>query len=346
MASGLRLVGAVACLAALTVAAGCDRTPRGGAGTDRHLPGTRLDLPEGNLAVTAWLPDGWIYADWAKDLDSDSEIWRTAPGRQPSRVNLPVLADCLKTLYLLPHRLPDGRLGLVRFCTKDYPHQDRLDLVAYQPHTGQIQQLLTLGNNNPSQVSWRRNMRTGYISVASGICDGFAPLTRQGPVRFPRPVTLDGHTWRLDDPLFQPADTDCTPQGRASQATLTPDERHLVFAASPESQGKTDFDRLDIPYHLYIQDLPNGTPRILDRNFSGIAGIDPAPDSRHLVAAGHRGGQNGVWIIDLTTGSAQTLLRARAASPAYSPDGKQIAVIIRLDDKHSELRVIDVSDAS
>jgi hypothetical protein len=308
---------------------------------EASAPGTQVSMPAGQLAVAAWLPDGWIYVLNAGDLSSKGEIWRGGPGRTPVRVILPDAPGCRLTEYLLPHRLPDGRLGLARSCSMEDPEQDHLDLVAYRPADGAIEALVAIGLNNPEQVSWRRDLSGGYLSYSSGICEGFGPFTRQGLVRFPHPTTVDGHTWRLDEILFTNGG-DCANQGRATSAVMTPDEQRLVFLSAPTAQGHGGQTRLDYPENIYLQALPDGPLRTVRRGFSDFRGVDMAPDGKHLAIAGRRGSEQGLWIVDLDTGAMRKLTGAHVSSPSYEPGGHRISVTLFHDITHSDLRVLDV----
>jgi dipeptidyl aminopeptidase/acylaminoacyl peptidase len=258
-------------------------------------------------------------------------------------VRLPDKEGCLRTEYLLPHPLPDGRLGLARDCEMEDPEQSHIDLIAYDSANRRLEVLAPLGKDNPNAVSWRKDLQTGYVSHGSGICDGVAPLSRQGAQRFPEPITLEGHTWRLEEVFFQAGNEDCKDQGRADIALLTPDERHLVFLASPKSQGQSGQARLDHPWHLYIQDLPSGTPRTLVRGFSDTRGIAVSPDGKHVAIAERRGDEQGLWLVNIRTGDMRKLAGVRFSWPAFSPDGSQLAVILSEDIEHAELYVLNLS---
>lgn len=330
------------CLLVVATLTGCGQWP--GGSSREQPPGRRLDTPDGTLFVTAWLPDGWIYYLWTAELGlARSEIWRVAPGKPAEPVRLPGKTGCRRTEYLLPHRLPDGRLGLARDCSMQDQDQDHIDLVAFDPATRRMAMLAPLALYNPTEVSWRQDMRSGYVSHGSGICDGIAPLTRQGFGRFPGPVTLDGRTWRLEEVFFQSGDADCGDQGRADGALLTPDERRLVFLASPESQGKSGWARLDDPWHIYVQDPPGGQARRIGRGFSDTGGMTMAPDGRQVAITGRRGRERGVWLVDLDSGAMRKLAGLRFSSPAFSPDGRQLAVVFWHDVDHMEMRLLDLS---
>jgi hypothetical protein len=333
------------CLLVPLALSSCQLGDAGGSAEPTRPPGTRLDLPKGAIGGIAWLPDGYLYVTWQPNATTAITDWRVAPGHRGQQVTLPGLAGCNRTEYLLPHRLPDGRLGLSRFCQADNSDQTHSDLVAYDPATGGLEMLAPLGHNAPSGVSWRRDLRSGYISHGSGICDGLAPLTRQGPGSFPNPTTIDGHAWRLDEVFRQSGTDDCRDQGRAFGPLLTPDERRLVFLASPQAQGHGGQTRLDEPRGIYVQDLPDGQPRALVRGFSDTRGMAMAPDGKHVAIAGRRGSEQGLWLVDLDSGAMRKLTDAQLHFPTFSPDGRHLAVMYRHGDYENfdtEVRVLNV----
>jgi hypothetical protein len=316
-----------------------------------RLPGTRVALPKGDLAAEAWLPDGYLYVlRQPPNLDVRTEIWRARLGEPPRRVDLPTSLDgCDWVDYLLPRALPDGRLGLARFCQAPTSEQTHIDLVAYDPKTGRLEVLAPMGHYNPTGVTWRHDLSGGYVAHGSGICDGIAPLTRQGPGAFPGPVTLDGHTWSLDADFRRSGAEDCRDDGRAFSPLLTPDERRLVFLAVPQAQGHSGQARLDFPASIWIQDLPDGTPRVLARDFARVSGTAMMPDGRSMVVSGRRGAQSGVWLLELATGKLRRVADVAFYSLAVSPDGHQLAGLYnpgRYEEFKAELRVLTLPAGS
>lgn len=266
-------------------------------------------------------------------------------GGRLERLELPSLPDCNRTDYLLRrHALPDGRVGLARHCIAPSPSQDRIDLVAVDPGTGEVEELAPLGSMNPSAVAWHADMRSGFVSHSGGSCATLAPLTRQGPQPFPAPVTLDGHTWRLDAGFFDTTD-DCSAQGRADMPALTPDGDALVFLASPDSQGKEGFGRLSVPWTLYRQLLPNGKPKPLTHDLVTPQGLIMKPDGSSLVVAGKRDGEQGLWQISAISGDTTQIADGYLYHPSFSPNGQRLAVLWRPpndDSLDAELRIINL----
>jgi hypothetical protein len=318
--------------------AGCPLWPERAPG---EAPAARLAVPDGNLGGSAaWLPDGWIYYLWSSTLSVDYKLHRVALDKPAESVDLPN-GRCLKTEYGFPHALPGGRLGITRICTQLDPTQSTIELVAYHPGTGRFETLAPIGQNNPTGVTWQRDLKTGYLSSGSGICDGLGPVTRQGIGRFPGAFTLDGRTWRLEESLFQSGAEDCTPQGRAVAPMLTPDDRRLVFLASPESQGHTDWRRLNDPWNVYVMDLPDGTPRRLVGGFDE-RGAAMSPDGRRVAVTGRRDSQQGLWLVELDTGQMHMLSDAYLAVPTFSPDGRRLLVAFTPKENKNQLRMLDV----
>jgi Tol biopolymer transport system component len=162
-------------------------------------------------------------------------------------------------------------------------------------------------------------------------------VTREGVQRSAGPTTLDGHTWQLDQDFFEPGDADCTPRGRSSLLALTADGKRLLFAASPASAGVGGQARIDVPWNLYLQDLPGGQPRAVARGLVSPTGLAVAPDDRGVVV---RGGARGLWYLDLASCAVRPIAKGNLLDPSFSPDGRRLVALLRLDD-HAELRVLD-----
>lgn len=138
-------------------------------------------------------------------------------GGDARQLQLPALDGCRRTRYLLPHQLPDGRLGLSRLCETQDVLKDHFDLVAVDAASGELEQLATVGLDPPGGPG-RPTCATGSSPYSSSICASVAAVTRAGVQRSAGPTTLDGHTWRLDQDSFEPGDTDCTPDDQNGAA--------------------------------------------------------------------------------------------------------------------------------
>jgi hypothetical protein len=325
----------------VVVVAGC--VPIGGGQPKASVAMHRLPTPEGMLYGTAWLQDGWIYFGRSAGV-TDSETWRVpASGGQSQRLRLPDLAGCRRTEYMRVDSLPDGRLGLARFCQAFAPGDPtHIDSGAFDPHTGRYQPLAPLRDVNPSKVTWRAGLRSGYVSHTSGICAGLAPLTRRGAQRFPQPVTLQGRNWRLEDHIFLPADEDCSGRGRADLPVLAPDGKRVYFLASPESMGVGGFARLDQPWTLYRWSPPSGSPQLLLRGLNDPLGLAISPDGHSLALGAKRYGRFGLWLVRTSDGSMTHLASGEFHDPSFSADGRQLVALLNKDTDHDQMYVFDL----
>jgi hypothetical protein len=303
----------------------------------------QIGTPEGTLFGTAWLRDGWIYFGRSAGV-ANYETWRVpAAGGEPERVRLPDLPGCRRTEYMRADSLPGGRLGLARFCEATAPGEPtRIDAGAFDPRTGRYEPLAPLRDVNPSKVTWRSGLGSGYVSHTSGICAGLAPLTRHGAQRFPAPVTLDGRTWRLEDHVLLPADEDCSGRGRADLPVLAPDGSRLYFLASPESMGVSGQARLDKPWNLYRWSPPRGSPETLLRGLGDPLGLAISPDGRSLALGTKRNGQFGLWLVNTSDSSTNHLASGEFGDPSFSPDGRHLVTLLSKDPDHAEMYVFDL----
>ena len=330
----------------LVTVTGCVRLGRSGQ-PEAPVSMHQLRTPEGGLFGAAWLRDGWIYFGRSPAVRSETsrvETWRVrASGGEPERVWLPGLAGCRVTEYMRADTLPDGRLGLARFCEPPaLSERTRIHAGAFDPRTGRYEPLAMLRDVNPSKVTWRPGLRSGYVSHTSGICAGLAPLTRHGARRFPAPVTLDGRTWRLEDHFFLPADEDCSGRGRADLPVLAPDSNRLYFLASPESMGVSGFARLDEPWNLYRWSPPGGSPEALLNGLYDPLGMAISPDGRSLALGAKRGGGFGLWLVSTSDGSANHLASGEFGDPSFSPDGHHLVALLIKDPDHADMYVLDL----
>jgi len=313
-----------------------------GGGAEEPPPGRHVQAPEGDLTGAAWLPDGRIYFARSAGLGQGLRIWSVRPqGGDARQLRLPALRGCRRTQYLLPHPLPDGRLGLARLCETQDALKDHFDLVAVDPAGGDVERLARLGLDNPSSVTWQDDLRHGFVSFFSDFCGSIAAVTRAGVQRSAGPTSLDGHTWQLDQDFFEPGDADCTPRGRADLPALTPDGKRLAFLASPASAGVSGWRRVETPWHLYLRDLPDGQPRAVARGFVKPTGLAVAPDHRGVIIGGRHDGERGLWRVDLVSGALTPIARGNLFDPSFSPEGRHLIAVLRHDADHAELRVLD-----
>lgn len=329
-----------------------------GGGTERRLEGDvpmrRLAAPTGSLFDLEWLPDDRLYFGRSAEAGGGGEgTWRVpVSGGAGERLPLPDRPGCRLTEYFRVQPMPGGQLGLTRYCFTYYPETAETPFAHFtgvvDPRSVRFRPLAPLGGLNPVSVTWRRDLREGFVSRTTGSCAGIAPLTRQGPQRFPDPVTLDGRTWRLDEDVIGPG-TDCTDRGRAVLPVLSPDERQLYILASPESLGVSgSYRREETPWRLYRWTLTagrlSGQPQQLTVDLGKPQDLAIAPTGRSLAFAGQHHGRYGLWLVNTATGAVRRLALGKVLAAAFAPDGRRLAMIFQQDPDHCYLYVLDLPD--
>jgi len=332
-----------ACLLVIAVSA-CRTSGSGTPEPEPEVPTRQLAFPEGQLSAVAWLPNGRLYVVRAATGGSDGELWTVpAAGGSAHQIRPADRPGCGKTAYLRPSTLPDGRLGLVRLCL-DPPDGD---VGALDPATSRYTALAPIGPINPDAVTWRKDLRSGFLSRTTGSCAGIAPLTRDGAQRWPAPVGIGGRSWELDGYVFARGTLDCSRWGRADMPVLAPDGTALYFVASPESLGVSGEDRrVEIPWRLYrwplSGDSPSGEPQEVAAGLGKPLALAISPDGRTLAFSGQRDGEYGLWQVDARSGAVRRLAAGKYMSVSFSPDGRQLAAAVQLDVDHGRLQVLDL----
>ncbi|GHJ45464.1 hypothetical protein Cs7R123_28060 [Catellatospora sp. TT07R-123] len=310
--------------------------------------GTVLDAPAGWLSSPVWLADGYIYLlHGDPGYGPDTQLWRTREGGKAERLNPPAEAGCEHTDYRNLQALPDGRLGLGRWCGMEDPRKDHFDLIALDPSTGKVEELAVLGGTPAGNVAWAPGLQTGYVAHSTAICAGIAGLSRDGAQRMPEPVTFDGHTWAVDFTWFRDAAAECTADGRADTPMLRKDGKSLVLFASPTSQGKSGNDRTGQPWNLYRWTPGAGQPSAVVTGLGDPLGAWLDPDDRSVLVSARWQSKYGIWRVDLASGAVTEVSPGRSIGVTMSPDGGKIAAVFQpakgadYDIDHNELRVID-----
>lgn len=291
------------------------------------LPGEQLQAPEGSLYHPVWLPDGWIYFKQILDhvgleegdrRQMELTVWRTKPGTPAEALPLPEIDGCFLTRYGHLHRLPDDRLGMARECAGEDPADTRWALVALDVDTGVVE-VLVKDVPPVANVAWHEDMSGGYLTTG-GSCSGIAPFDEDGVRPLPGPITIDGHTWRLDEAVIRRLEGyDCSDEGVVRRVAITPGGA-VVFFAAPEAQGRSGRARGDTLSNLYVWP-PDGQPQRVASRFSELGGIAAAPDGDSVVVAAEYRGRRGIHQVYLTSGEVQELGRGSSQDVTIAPSG-------------------------
>lgn len=180
---------------------------------------------------------------------------------------------------------------------------------------------------SPNLFAWSADYSVGYVSQNDETCGALWPATKAGLGSFPGPVTLGGHTWRLEGGGEDYSAPYCDHYGRVSGPMLTPSGL-LYFVASPTSQGQSGTARVAQPWNLYSWDR-QGAPREVLAGITDLTGVSMSADGSRITFAGSHGGRSGVWDLGLGDGKAVLVTPCSSCSdPGYSPDGASVVFVV------------------
>jgi hypothetical protein len=223
--------------------------------------GVRLNAPtDGSLASPVWMPDGYLYFVFLPDFIVPGQpltdsLWRVRPGGKAQRVRWNPFGVCPLPVYGSLTRLPDRRLGLDRTCRPGGTAPLIDDLVALDTKT-RVESVLASFPELPAinLYAWRPGLVDGFVSDETGECAAIWPVVHGALGQFPKPVTIDGHSWRLDQgmgrALHEGLGT-CPAYGKAT-APVVMSDGELMFVASGAMQGVADgVTREDAPWGCF-----------------------------------------------------------------------------------------------
>lgn len=320
---------------------------------DRALSGQELaEVQAPFVTGVAWLSNGSIVVgtDGPEPTLASNTLWLIPPGeRDPRRLTIPEDDDslCFLVEYVAPQELPDGRLGLLRWCELDPPGSgDEFSLVAYDMDHDTLESLAPVPFL-AAFFSWNPTMERAVASNQDASCMGMTWVRGGG-----EPIVIrDGdRTFRAEEGIetFGP---DC--QGiRAGLPAWSPSGETILFLASPASADLEDpFDRASSPWNLHALDVATGAVRTL------VTGIeDPATSpawarsGMWVALYGKINGREGVWLVDPRDGHLEWVTAATSTDVAWSPEGDRLLTArnggdpLAVRDVASELLVYDISD--
>jgi Tol biopolymer transport system component len=89
--------------------------------------------------------------------------------------------------------------------------------------------------------------------------------------------------------------------------------------ASSEAIGKAQSSkaRVDSIWAIFQLDSDTGRTKMISTGFRQPVGIDVAPDSAQLLVAGYYSGQQGLWLIDVTSGKVDRVALGNFSGPRF-----------------------------
>lgn len=305
------------------------------------------------IASPSWLDDGYVYFPASPPAIDNAarpdEIWRVKPGEPAERVDTrwPAPMDCIWPQYGNFDRLPDGRLGLVRWCKNPDGPPIGASIVAIDAATGRQQVVVSYPNGHPTpnMFAFNPGLKTGVIADNELSCGAMMPTTDHSAGRFAGPVTLSGRTWSLEDGYATLTTTSCDKYGRVAGPKLTP-QGLLVFVASPTSQGLSGDPRINQPWNLYSWDM-KGQPTTIATGFGNLTGMALSRDGTRVLITARHAGHVGLWLVDVGSGRARLVgASAHLADPTFSPDGNTAITVWEPGDPFTtgQLRMFTLHD--
>jgi TolB protein len=263
-------------------------------------------------------------------------------------------------LYPSPYHLPDGRVVAIASRGDGSPDAEQLAVIAADGSA-----VTRLGPRSPSIREPATDLAGRWIVIAA-ILDGHSDLYQIDPT-----ATGDFGLLRLTsnrEGNFHPARIDTTSiafvssrDGDAEVYALDlggeqrRTRRLTAFhrddwnpVPSPDGQTIAFLSDREGPSRIFVM-APDGTRqrRLTDRTDLDVGEVDPvwSPDGRSIAYVVESAGKRAVWLLDVERGGAGARVTpdgARDGPPAFSPDGKWIAVA-RTIGRETDLHVMPVA---
>jgi hypothetical protein len=254
-------------------------------------------------------------------LDISTHAW--------TDLGLPSLDGCQRTDYLIPQRLSDGRVGVMRRCI---PGELGIPwptwLIALDPKSMAIEELTpdlsSEGTVRITSYAWKPDLREAILSIGSTICQTLERAGPSGLSRLDLSIAIDGRSFSLLD-MADPGAEDCPTTGQADQPAYSPTDATLVFAASVAAIGVGGEARLDAPSALVALDPGTSQPRVILRGVRNATGLRYSPNGACIgLGADIEGSGSGTFVVSVTTGKA-VKVSDTGIGAAWSLDGLSIA---------------------
>jgi len=201
-------------------------------------------------------------------------------------------------------------------------------IVGYELNSGRTQEIFGPQDKlSPGGFSFDPQMTRAIVESGSGICASIGWLTGNGPEPLRISMGSGNRRWRLDEAFQQSGDQDCTKLGRAEGPSWSPDGKQIAFFASPQSVGVSGWDRLRVPWQLYLMDPANLRPHKITGDVIEPSAPAWSPDSHWIAFSATTNGRRGTWLVDAQTGRMKSFTTILAQDLSWSPDGNQIAIL-------------------
>lgn len=277
---------------------------------------------DGEYFLVDVLSDGRFLIKGAANTTPDDE-WGglfILDNEQLHPLELPKDTACLTgTHYSRPNLLPDGRIGLVKFCVDalSEPLADRGDhtLTAFDLDQHIVTPIMDgfLYPGLQQSFTWNQDVSRGVMAVGT-LDSTLYWLTPEGPEPMQVTVGEGEATWSLAEALEQ---TTCTrecepsppPVGIASTPGWSPDGKTIAFTASPAAMSLQGISRVNAVYSLYLMDATELRPRAVIDDLYQPRLLRWSPDGQKLLLDACVGSLSrcGIWLYSLQNRSLKQI---------------------------------------
>jgi hypothetical protein len=307
------------------------------------LPSEALPVAANDYNGLVWLDDDLLITSGPRSAQGElfgekAMVSMSLSGKSHQLLPIePAGAPCEVSDDLRPRRLPDGRLGFIRFCRspqdwKIYALDERSAELTLRSASGDP--VIGEAHVGVDDFAYYSDAKPGLVWIGRGICRGIGVMKPEGVEPFDFQVEIDGEKVDLADYFSRP----CAENVNADLPSWSPDGKRLAFQVAMGARGRDGQARLDASDDLLVHDFPTGATRRLLAGLESPGYPEWSPNGRWIAIAWEAGlGEHELWLVDTAEGrSVQLQVDPAIESVSWSPDGTRLAGLV------TETRVTDL----
>lgn len=233
------------------------------------------------------------------------------------------------TSYSIVGRIPDGRVGLVKYCLQAPELPAFLFAINWETRAFELYGDVPLPYGQTTSYSWNPDMNAGIAEVSdliNGTVHWFS-LDDTSPLSI---ILSDGETeWSLEDTyndLFDPN----AEYGIVENPSWSPDGGQIAFTVSVEALQANGLARIDAARQLVLINPETETFSVVLDDLYRVSELVWSADGNWLLFNAQFGkdGPEGVWLYSLVSGELTLVYEADNIQELdWSPDMKEVVVV-------------------